>query len=198
MSGGGKNIHMLHKLVGPTNVYQLGKANLGDDGTELARGSWDTVCGGTVTSGEDFSRNNEGGNVGAKVLEIIGEAVKNDESFGSRWCGGKLVITESCEFIVRKWKKKVKHLMEHTHNNKENGKHSEAHELDGLATPRVDEQEWRPVSRNETASRKDKVTNASVVDAVVNPLDTFGWGSSKSDGSKHNGIIKTETVESDL
>lgn len=106
MNGGGKNIHMLHKLVGPTNVYQLGKANLGDDGTELARGSWDTVCGGTVTSGEDFSRNNEGGNVGAKVLEIIGEAVKNDESFGSRWCGGKLVITESCEFTVRKWKKK--------------------------------------------------------------------------------------------
>ena len=31
--------------------------------------------------------------------------------------------------------------MKHTHNDKENGEHSEAHELNGLATPRIDEQE---------------------------------------------------------
>ena len=38
-------------------------------------------------------------------------------------------------------KKQAKHLMKHTHNDKENGEHSEAHELNGLATPRIDEQE---------------------------------------------------------
>ena len=60
------------------------------------------MCGGTVTSGENFSRNNKGGNVGAKVLEKVGEAVENDESFGGRRCGGELVIAEACQFIMRK------------------------------------------------------------------------------------------------
>ena len=159
------------------------------------------MCGGTVTSGENFSGNNKGGNVRAKILEIIGEAVEDDKSFGGCWCGGELVVAETCEFIVRNFHLKnppAKHLKKYTHDNKENGEHSEAHELDGLAAPCIDEQEGCPVSRNETASREDKVTDASVVDAVVDTLDTFGRGSPETDGRKHYGIVKTETVESDL
>ena len=50
-------------------------AYLSDDGAELAAGSADAVRCGAVTCGEDFTGDNEGGCVGAKVLEEVGHAV---------------------------------------------------------------------------------------------------------------------------
>jgi hypothetical protein len=41
-----------------------GDGTLADDGTNLARGGRDTVRGGTVSGGEDFTRDNESGGVG--------------------------------------------------------------------------------------------------------------------------------------
>lgn len=38
--------------------------------------------GGTITSWKDLSWDNEGGGVGSKILEKVGEAVEEHESFG--------------------------------------------------------------------------------------------------------------------
>jgi hypothetical protein len=43
--------------------------DLGDDGTELAGSSRDSVGGGTVASREDLSGDDEGGGVGSEVLD---------------------------------------------------------------------------------------------------------------------------------
>ena len=52
-----KDVHMLDKTIGSADVLEASKTNLCDDGTEFAAGRRDTVCGGTVTSGEGFTRN---------------------------------------------------------------------------------------------------------------------------------------------
>lgn len=41
-------------------------------------------------------------------------------------------------------------MNERTHDDEEDGKDDETHELNGLATPRVDEEEGHPVARDET------------------------------------------------
>lgn len=78
-----KNIHVVDKLVGSTDILELHKADLGDNSTKLTTGSRDTVSSRSITSREDFSWDDEGGGVGTKVLEEVGEAVKDDESLGS-------------------------------------------------------------------------------------------------------------------
>jgi hypothetical protein len=77
------------------DISQAGEADLRDDGAKLAACRRDTVCRGAVTSGEDLSRHNEGGNVGAKVLEEVGEAVKEDEPLGVGMSFGQCVIAEA-------------------------------------------------------------------------------------------------------
>lgn len=51
------------------------KHRLRDDGANLSRASADTVGGGTVSGGEAFARNDEGGRVGTKVEEELGQDV---------------------------------------------------------------------------------------------------------------------------
>lgn len=70
---------MVEEFVRATNVLQAGKADLRDDGTELATRCRDTVCRGPVTSREDFSRNNECSNIRPEILEEVRNAVKGDE-----------------------------------------------------------------------------------------------------------------------
>lgn len=57
------------------NVDEPGEADLRDDSTKLSAGSADTVCGRSVSSGEDLAGNDECGSVGSKVLEKVGHAV---------------------------------------------------------------------------------------------------------------------------
>lgn len=40
-------------------------------------------------------------------------------------------------------------MMAHTHNEKQDGEHDEAHELEGFATPRVDNKERSQVTGQE-------------------------------------------------
>ena len=53
--------------------------HLSDDSTEFTRCSADPMSRRTVSSGKDFSRNNERSRVGSEVLEEVGEAVEEDE-----------------------------------------------------------------------------------------------------------------------
>src|SRR5258708_1022263 len=59
-----------------TDILELTEPDLGDDSTQLATSGGDTVSGRTITSGEDFSRDDECGCVGTKVEEEIAQAVE--------------------------------------------------------------------------------------------------------------------------
>jgi len=146
---------VLDESVGTTNVSKTGESDLGNNSAKLARSGRDTVCGGTVTSGESLSGNDEGRGVGAKVLEEVGEAVKEDEGLLSSFSASKLVVRE-------------------THADESASEHTETHKLDRLASPRVDEQEGDPVSRNETGDGEDQVADGDVVQVVVDLLGSGG------------------------
>ena len=139
---------MVDKLVGATDVSELSETDLGDDSSKFTGSSGDTMCSGTITSGEGLTRNDEGGGVGAEVLEEVGEAVEEDEGLGSTGGGGKLVVRE-------------------THADESASKNDEAHHLDRLAPPRVDEKEGDPVSGDETSDGKNQVTDANVPQVVI-------------------------------
>ncbi len=83
---------MPDKMVCTADVSHAGKANLRDDGSELAARRRDTVCCGTVTGGEGLSRDNERGNVRSEVLEEVGQAVEEDKIFGIGMCLGQSAI----------------------------------------------------------------------------------------------------------
>lgn len=86
---------MLDKLVWTADVFHAGKADLRDDGSELAACRGDTVCRGPVTGGEDLSRNDERGSVRPKVLEEVGQAVEEDKPLRISVGLGQGVITEA-------------------------------------------------------------------------------------------------------
>ena len=171
---------MLDESVGTTNVLETSEADLSDNSSELSRRGRDTVCGGTVTGGEDLARDNEGGGVGAKVLEEVCQAVEEDESLGAGRSGDELVICEA-------------------HADEKASEHDETHKLDGLASPNVDESEGDPVSGDETGDREDQVPDGDVVQV---PVDLEGWvanrWSSETDGGQDDGGVETKTVEGDL
>ena len=171
--------HVLHESVSTTNVTKLGESDLGNNSTKLSGGGGDTMGSGTVASGEDLSRDDEGGRVGAEVLEEVGQAVEEDESLGSTTGGNELVVGE-------------------THDNEGASKNDETHQLDRLAPPGVDEKEGDPVSGDETSDGENQVTDRDVVQVVEDLLGSSGVWRSEADGGQNDGRVETETVESDL
>jgi hypothetical protein len=170
---------VLDESVGATDITKLGKSDLGDDSAKLAGSGRNSVSGGTVTSGEDLSRNDKGGGVGAKVLEEVRQTVEEDEGLGSSGGGGQLVVREA-------------------HTDKSACEHAEAEKLDGLASPRVDEGKGDPVPGNETSDGEDQVTDGNVVQVVEDLLGSGGFGGSETDGRQDDGGVETKTVEGNL
>ncbi len=70
---------MLHKLVSPADIPQLGKPYLGNDGPEFPARSRYSMRSRPIPSRERLTRYNESGRVRPKVLEEVGEAVEEDE-----------------------------------------------------------------------------------------------------------------------
>lgn len=91
--------------------------NLGNDGTDLSRGSGETMGGGTITGGEALAGYNEGGGVRAEVEEELSEDVEGEESMPV--VGKKLVVSESDD-------------------DEEDGKDGEAHDLNWFTAKSVD------------------------------------------------------------
>jgi len=86
---------VLDKFVGTADISHTGKANLRDDSSKLAAGRRDTMRCGTVTGGEDLSRNNERGSIRPEVLEEIGQAVEEDKPLGIGVSLGQSVVAEA-------------------------------------------------------------------------------------------------------
>ena len=82
---GHKCLHDLHSF---DIVQQLvAKRKLCNNCTNLAACCGNTMCGGAVTGGEGFSRDDKRGRVWAKVLKKIGKAIQEDKSVLARACG---------------------------------------------------------------------------------------------------------------
>ena len=112
-------------------------------------------------------------------MEEVGQAVEEDEGLGSSVTGSEFVVGE-------------------THDDESDGENDESHKLDGLASPRVDEEEGNPVPWDETSNGQDQVTNANVPQVGVDfPRSRGGW-SAETDGGQNDGRVETKTVESDL
>jgi hypothetical protein len=171
--------NVLNESVGTTDITKTGESDLGDNSTKLAGSGRDTVGGGTVTGGEDLSRNDKSRRVGAKVLEEVRQTIKEDECLLSP-IGGR-------EFVVRE-----------THDDECASEHTETEKLDGLAAPRVDEKEGNPVSRNETGDGKNQVTDGDVVQVVEDFLGSSRVWRSEADGGQDDGGVEPKTVEGNL
>ena len=109
------------------------------------------MCCRTIASRERFARDDDCGRGGSEILEEIGEAVEEYEPFLTGRARG--------EFIVRE-----------AHDNEQHGEQGEAHELDGLAAPGVNEEEGCVVAWDETCSGKDEVPDADVLEVDVDGL----------------------------
>ena len=134
-----------------------------------------------VTCRERLTRYDERSGVGAEVLEEVGKAVEEGEALDSGGGGGELVVAE-------------------TEGGEEDGECGEAHELDGLAAPGVDEEEGSPVSGNETGDDDDEVADGDVPEVLVDGSGTGERlvGGTETDGVEDDGVVETETVEGDL
>jgi len=86
---------MIDEFVCSTDVSQAGKADLGNDCSELAASRTDTMCCGTVTGGENLSGNNERGSIRPEVLEEVGQAVEEHKPLGIGVGLGQSVIAKA-------------------------------------------------------------------------------------------------------
>ena len=54
-----------------------------------------------------------------------------------------------------------------THDDEKDSENSEAHQLDGLASPRVDENKCYPIARDEATRGKDDIANRDIVKRLI-------------------------------
>lgn len=159
--------------LGGTADAETGNGTLANDGANLARGGRDTVRGGTVAGGEDLTGDNEGGGVGAKVEEELGNDVDGEEAVG-----GELVEGEA-------------------HDDEENGQDDEATHLDGLAANGVNGGDGDPVARDGTGEDNDDVADGGVVEELVDVGDGVARGG-ETDGLENGTVVQGETVKGNV
>lgn len=151
--------HVLDEMIGTADILELSETDLGNDSTKLTTGSRDTVRSGTITSGENFTGDNERGGVGAEVLEEVGETVLEE----NKGLGGGGVLRES--------------VVTETKDAEEDSEDNEFHELDGLATPAVNREEGGPITGDETGDDEDQVADRDVLEVLVDTDGLLGNGS---------------------
>ena len=168
----------LHDVVEPRRRIGGGWVTLGSErsedslsnnGADLARGGRQTVGGGSVTCREAFSRNNEGGGVGAKIEEKLSQDIQGQE-------------TALIQVVVGE-----------TNDNEDDGEEDEAHQLNWLTADGIDSGNGDPVTWDGASADDDQVADSSVVQHFPHGV-TFGV----ADGLENDGVIETETVESNI
>ena len=76
---------------------------------------------------------------------------------------------------------------------KQDCQHSEAHELNRLASNGVDKGDSDPIARNCSSTDKDQITHSSIVEDFVHAV-TFRV----ANGTKDDGVVEAKAIESDL
>lgn len=82
-------------------------------------------------------------------------------------------------------------LTPNTHDDEENSEHAETHKLYGFATPYIDDEEGRPVTWDQTSDSQDQVANTNVDKVIIDPSDTLGGSSTKTNGCQNDRGIKS-------
>lgn len=216
----GEKLHdVLQELALATDVDQSSEANLSDDSctmsldliggryvltSQLARGSADSVCGGSVSGREDLTGDdydqytNEGPTgPGHQRLSCWGQ------SFGTGWPYSTAVSNEASLPIATHQEDErllastgLLHLVvAEAHADEDDGEDGEAHELDLLTAPRVDEDEGQVVSRDETADSQNNVSDGDVVQRLVR-VDRLGGAMgvrAEADRGQDGRRVETET-----
>ena len=197
---------VLDELVRATDVDELAEPDLGNDGAELAARSRDTVRGGPVARRERLPRDDERRRVRPEVLEEVREAVEEGERVRARFGGGEPVVCEACP--SKKTSARIPYTRalaariewERTHDDEEDGEHGEAHELDGLAAPAVNNQERGPVPGNETRNGDDHVPDGDVLQVhehLLRARERRVRGA-EPDRLEDDRVVEAEAVEGDV
>lgn len=76
-------------------------------------------------------------------------------------------------------------------DDEQDGQHTEAEDLDGLATDGVDGGNSGPVSGDSTSTDQDQVSDSVAVEDLVDVV-----ASSPADSAQDNRVVETESVES--
>lgn len=148
---------MLHEVVLAADVLQAREADLGDDGAKLARRGGDAVRGRAVARGECLAGDDERRRVRAEVLEEVRDAVEEDEDLCPGGRCHKLGVREA-------------------HDCEQDCEHSEAHKLNRLASPGINEQERRIISWDKPCGGEDEVSHTDVLEVGVDGCGAFQAG----------------------
>lgn len=168
----------LHDVRQPRRWVGLGRGALGseraedalsNDGTYLARAGGETVRGRPVAGWEAFARHDEGGGVGAEVEEELGEHIERQQAVFADLVVGK------------------------SNDDEEDGQNGKAHELNRLATNRVDRGDSHPVAWNGAGADNDQVADSSVAEDVVH-IAAAGI----ANGTENDRVVETQAVEGDI
>lgn len=168
----------LHDVVEPRALVRVGdvaagsersNGTLGDDGTDLARSSRDTVRGRPVAGGEALAGHDEGGSVRSPVEEQLDEDVDGQHTVGA-------------DLVVRK-----------APHEEEDGEEDEPDELEGLAADGVDGSNGEPVAGDGTSADENAVTSSEVVKLRIDSL-----AATVANRSQDGRRVETETVESNI
>lgn len=172
-----KNLHdvLEPRGVGGTSrsatVNERPEDTLSNDGADFARGSRETVRGGTVASREAFSRHDEGGGIGTEVEEELSQHVESKET-----------VVRVLQWIIGK-----------TNNNEENGKHDKTTKLDRFTAKGINGSHGNPVTRNGTRADENQVADSGVVEDVV-----YIRAARPTNRRQDDGVVETEAIESNV
>ena len=120
---------MVDPLIGSTLVLQCSGENLRNDSADFARSCRDTVSGGSITSRENFTGDDESGGVRTEVLEEVAETVKGEKST----CRNDVVAKSN--------------------DREKDCKNDETHELDRFTSDGIHGCDGHPVAGNQTGAR---------------------------------------------
>lgn len=159
--------------VGTTAVLELGESDLGNDGTELSGTGSDTVTGGAVAGGEDLTGDDEGGRVGAEVLEELGGGKEEDKE-------GDRVVLDG--------------MVGESEDAEEDAGHDETDDLDADTAEALDGEDGDPVTGDGTEEDDDDLADGGV--PAGGPVVTLDTG--KVDGRQDEGVVQTNTIEGNI
>lgn len=152
-----------------SNCSQRTKHALSDNRTDFTGRCRDTVGSRSIASREYLAGDNEGGGVGSRIEEELGQRVQCHQS-----SAGQIP--------------KVK-----TNNTEQQCQHEEPKPLDGLAADSINQAGGDPVSGNSTGKDEDEVAHSSVVVDQVHVATT-----TPADGIENNRVVQTQTIKGNI
>jgi hypothetical protein len=85
-----------------------------------------------------------------------------------------------------------------THDDESDGEHGESHKLNRLSSPRIDEQERNPVSRDKASGGEDQISNTNVLQVEVRARTSLGCCTTKTNSLQDDTGVEPKPVVGNL